>query len=151
MTRRRVCALIPVIAAVALAGCSADQYAGRMAVSGAVTLAGQPLKDGSIIFVPLDAQGTESGAAITAGAYTVPRESGLKPGKYLVRITAGDGRTPDTEAEAAAPGGSTNIVSVDLVPADWNTRSKHEVEVKADGANKFDFNIPTVNPRARRR
>src|SRR5262249_51904441 len=85
--------VVPLLAA-ALAGCS-DPYAGKMEVTGAVKLAGQPLKDGSIIFEPLDGQGTQSGAAITNGEYKIPRPNGLKPGKYLVKITAGDAKTPE--------------------------------------------------------
>jgi hypothetical protein len=119
-----------------------------MEVTGAVTLQGQPLKDGSITFVPLANQGTQSGAAITDGAYAIPRSAGLKPGKYLVQITAGDGKTPADE-EAGNPGGSTNIVSMDLIPEDWNVKSKQEVEVKPAGPNRFDFAIPKANTRRR--
>jgi hypothetical protein len=132
-----------------LAGCS-DQYAGRMAVSGNVTLEGQPLDGGSISFEPID-QGldTRAGGEVKNGRFSIPRESGLKPGKYLVRLTAGDGKTPTNE-EAGAPGGSTNIISVDRIPEDWNVNSKHEVEVKADGSNTFEFPIPKANPKARK-
>jgi hypothetical protein len=133
----------------ALGGCS-DPHAGLSEITGVVKLVGEPLKDGSISFVPQEGQGTQSGAPIVNGAYTVPRKNGLKAGKYLVKITAGDGRTPSNE-EAGNPGGSTNIVSVDQVPEDWNTKSKKEVTVKANEPNKFDFDIPNVNPRARRR
>src|SRR5438552_5090261 len=97
------CSLVSIVAAV-LAGCS-DPYAGRMEVSGEVKLQGQPLKEGSILFEPLGGQGTQSGSSITNGKYTIPRQSGLKPGKYLVRLTAGDGKTPAATEEAAAPGG----------------------------------------------
>jgi hypothetical protein len=135
--------LIAFAATAVVAGCS-DSYAGRMEVSGTVKLKGQPLKDGSITFVPLDGQDTQNGSAILKGAYKIPRQSGLKPGKYLVQITSGDGKTPANE-EIAAPGGSTNIVSVDLIPEDWNTRSKQQVEVKSNDANKFNFDIPNVN------
>ena len=44
--------------------------------------------------------------------------------------------------EAAAPGGSTNIVSLDRIPEDWNVRSKQQVEVRAKGPNTFNFDIP---------
>jgi hypothetical protein len=132
------------LAALLPAGCS-DPYAGRMEVSGAVKLKGEPLKDGSITFVPLDGQGTQSGAPIENGVYKVPRKSGLKPGKYLVQITSGDGKTPAAGDEAAAPGGSTNIVSLDRIPEDWNVRSKQQVEVRAKGPNTFNFDIPNVN------
>jgi hypothetical protein len=138
------------LAAVPLAGCS-DPYAGRQEITGAVTLAGQPLKAGTITFFPLEGQGTQSGSGIDNGTYKVPRQNGLKPGKYRIEITAGDGKTPANNEEAGGPGGSTNIVSVDLVPEDWNTKSKREVTVKPDGSNKIDFDIPNVNPRARRR
>ncbi len=131
------------------AGCS-DQYAGRVAVSGKITLQGQPLKAGTISFVPLEKQDTQSGAPVENGDYSVPRPKGLKPGKYLIQITSGDGKTPVNEDDAAGPGGSTNIVSVDLIPEDWNVKSTRQVDVKADGANKFDFDIPNVNTRKRR-
>jgi hypothetical protein len=126
-------------ALVVLAGCS-DQYKGRSAISGKVQLKGQPIKEGSISFEPLEGQDTRGGAPISNGAYEIPRPNGLKPGKYLVRVTAGDGKTP-ADDEAAGPGGNTNIVSKDLVPPEWNVRSKQEVTVKADEPNKFDFDI----------
>jgi hypothetical protein len=137
----------PAVALLALAGCS-DPYAGQMEVTGTVKLKGQPLKEGMILFVPLNEQGTdrgnqstESGAMIVDGEYKIPREKGLKPGKYLVRITSGDGKTPSNE-EAGNPGGSTNIVSVDRIPPEWNTQSDQKVEVKSSGPNKFDYDIP---------
>jgi hypothetical protein len=145
--------------AVAWAGCS-DPYGGRMEVTGSVTLEGQPLKDGLIMFSPLDQQDTPSGASIVNGKYDIPRQNGLKPGKYLVRLTSGDGKTiargarQDKNApkeQAAAPGGSTNIVSLDRIPEEWNVRSKQEREVKANGVNRFDFDIPSANTSRRNR
>lgn len=133
-----------------LAGCS-DEYGGRKQVTGNVTIKGQAIKEGIITFIPLDGQGTESGAPILNGKYKVPRNQGLKAGKYLVRMTAGDGKSPDADAEAGAPGGSTNIVSVDLVPDDWSVKTKQQVEVKESGANNFDFSIPDYNPKAKKK
>ena len=128
-----------------VAGCS-DQYAGRYAVSGTVSLEGKPLDHGEIEFHPLDEQGTLSGAPITDGQYEIPRSAGLKPGKYLVRITSGDGMTQDirSEDEIAQPGGSTNIISVDRIPPEWNERSEKQVEVKDESA-EFNFAIPKAN------
>jgi hypothetical protein len=151
-----LCSLISV--ATALSGGCSDPYGGRMEVSGNVKLQGQPIKDGSIIFEPLEKQDTHGGAQIADGAYQVPRERGLKPGKYLVRLTAGDGKTParlgaregKDKQEAAAPGGSTNILSMDMIPDDYNVRSKQEIEVRSDRVNRFDFDIPKATiPRKR--
>ena len=138
--------LLPLMVALS-AGCS-DKYGGRMEVTGAVKLQGQPLKDGLIRFVPLDGQDTSSGGSIVNGEYKIPRANGLKPGKYLVQLTSGDGKTPNDE-EAGGPGGSTNIVSVDQIPDEWNARSKQQVEVKSSGANRFDFDVP-LNPRLKK-
>jgi hypothetical protein len=148
---RRILIHSPVLLTVTvlLAGCF-DSYGGRMAVSGAVKLEGQPLHDGSITFVPLDGQDTQGGAGILNGEYSIDRQHGLKPGKYLVRLTSGDGKTPVKEEEIAGPG-STNIVSVDRIPPEWNTASTQQVEVKASGSNKFDFDIPHINPRLKKR
>jgi hypothetical protein len=140
---RRLVERAMLIAVAILAGCS-DPSAPR-AVSGFVKLEGQPLKEGSISFEPLDKQGTKSGAPIIDGEYDIPADHGLKPGMYVVQITAGDGKTPANVDEIAAPGGGTNIVSVDLVPEDWNTKSQQVIEIKPSGPNRFDFDIPRAN------
>ena len=130
-------------------GC-ADPHGGRMEVSGSVKVQGQPLKDAAIRFVPLDKQDTEGGGPVTAGEYRIPKPIGLKPGHYLVQITAGDGKTTANE-EAGAPGGSTNIVSFELIPEEWNVKSKQKRAVTASGPNRFDFEIPNFNtPRKKR-
>lgn len=149
-------ALFTLVVAVFVAvvpGCG-DSYGGRVTVTGKVTVKGEPLKEASISFEPLDGQGTRGGAGVTAGAYSIPRDAGLKPGKYLVRLTAGDGKTPagNPEVEAGGPGGNTNIVSIDLIPPDYGVSSKQTVTVTAEGPNAFDFDLPAlVTPKPRKR
>jgi hypothetical protein len=144
MIPRRLSAVVLAFVIVALVGCSNSSSGGRVEVSGTVKLKDQPLKTGIVMFEPLDGQDTAVNATLTDGEYAVAREFGLKPGKYLIRVTAGDGKTPvnplDPEA-GPGPTGGTNIVSKDLVPADWNVNSKQEVTVTKDGPNKFDFDI----------
>lgn len=142
-TRRLVIPLALAPVAALLAGCH-DPYAGREPVSGTVTLKGEPLKEGSIQFYPLDNQDTSGGCGVADGKFRLDRKDGLKPGKYQVRLTAGDGKTPANEEEVAGPGGNTNIVSVDLIPPDWSEDSKQQVEVKAGQANEFTFAVPNT-------
>ncbi len=124
----------------AFGGC-ADQYGDRQALSGAVSFKGKPIPNGYISFDPLDKQTTKSGSMIVAGVYKVTRESGLLPGRYTVRISAGDGKT-EAASGNAGPGGSTNIVSKELVPAEWNSKSTKEAAVKKGDKNEFNFDIP---------
>jgi hypothetical protein len=139
--------LVAAAAGLVLAGCS-DPYAGRAEVSGTVQFKGQAIKDGAVIeFAPLEGQDTGANAVVTGGAFLIPRQSGLKPGRYLIRVTAGDGVTPERPAgpdDAPGPSGrgSTNIVSRDLVPPEWGRDSKKEVTVGKDGPNRFEFAIP---------
>ena len=153
MRSARFTLVVALVAAFALPGCG-DPYGGRVAVKGKVTVKGEPLKEASISFEPLDGQGTRGGAGVAAGAYAIPRDAGLKPGKYLVRLTAGDGKTPagDPAAEAGGPGGNTNIVSIDLIPPDYGVSAKQTVTVTADGPNAFDFDLPALaTPKPRKR
>ena len=124
----------------AIVGCS-DPYGGRKAVSGKASLASGPIKDGALWLDPLDGQDTPGFAHIVNGEFQIPRESGVKVGKYRVRLSAGDGKTPFNEEEAGGAGGSTNIVSKELVPSSWGPLSKQEITVSNDGPNQFDFDI----------
>jgi hypothetical protein len=139
---RLVTVLLVVLLAVS--GCSGDQYQGRFAISGTAKFRDQPLKNGIVLFEPLDGQDTGANALITDGEFKVSRMSGLKVGKYLVRVTAGDGKTavnPTNPDEPPGPGGGGNIISRELIPASWNTQSKQEVTVQAEGPNTFPFDI----------
>jgi hypothetical protein len=64
--------LLVFAAAVLAAGCF-DSSGGRMEVTGKVNLVGQPIQDGTILFLPLDKQDTQQGAQITNGVYKIPR------------------------------------------------------------------------------
>jgi hypothetical protein len=147
MNKRIAAFAFAAIYGLAVVGCG-DSSDGREDVSGTVKLKGQPIKDGAIVmFEPLENQGTATNVAVTGGTFTIPRATGLRPGRYLVRVTAGDGKTPVNPTnpdEPPGPGGpkGTNIISKELVPRDWNVNSKQEVAVKKGGPNKFDFDIP---------
>jgi hypothetical protein len=63
-------------------------------VTGTVKLKGQPLKEGFISFSPLENQNTQAQVLIASGSYRMEQKHGLRPGKYLIRVSAGDGKTP---------------------------------------------------------
>jgi hypothetical protein len=127
------------------AGCS-DSNDGRLPISGKVKLHGQPIADGAIVlFEPLEKQDSAGSVTVSGGEYEIPRVVGLKPGKYLVRVTAGDGKTavnPVDSGQPPGPTGGRNIISKELIPPDWNVNSQQKVTVTKGGPNKFDFDIP---------
>jgi hypothetical protein len=136
--------LFGLAAVMCVAGCGGSDD-GRMAVSGTVKFKDAPIKDGAIVkFVPDEQQGTEGLVMTTGGGYTLPRANGLKPGKYTVTVSLGDGKTavnPVNPDEPPEPGGGTNIVSKELIPPEWNRKSTQHVTVTADGPNEFNFDI----------
>jgi hypothetical protein len=72
----------------ALAGCGWGETLG-VGVSGMVTYKGQPIKEGTISFIPMSGtNGPNGGANIDEGRYAIPRGAGLAPGKYRVEIRA---------------------------------------------------------------
>ena len=121
------------------AGCGKDD--GRVSVTGTVKMGGQPIKDGAIVqLFPQEQQGTEGQAMTAGGAFTVPKENGLKPGKYLVKMILADGKPGTGGGDAPGPAGS-NLMSKDLIPPKWGSQSKETVTVTKEGPNKFDFVI----------
>ncbi|HXG12894.1 MAG TPA: hypothetical protein VNK04_24265 [Gemmataceae bacterium] len=122
-----------------LSGCGDPRN--RQEVTGEVTLKGQPVDDGIILFAPVDGQETGDGAQIVNGKYRIPKEKGLSPGKYRVSIYAGDGRSgagdasPDSPYAGSRPG-------KERIPPQYNEKSKIIKEVTPGGPNKFDFDIP---------
>jgi hypothetical protein len=129
------------LALLLLGGCGDD---GRRAVKGRVTLGGENLYQGTIMFVPLDpASATQVSAVIKNGRYSIPQQGGLQLGKYRVAISSPDGSTPDTQAAPnATPGPTGNFSSKDRIPPEYNRDSTLEVEVRGSKPHTFDFPIP---------
>ncbi len=121
-------------------GCG-DRFDGRVEVNGTVTLKGQSITDATVSFSPLEGQSTQAQVMVTDGKYRIERQTGLKPGKYLIRVSKGDGKTVYLGDQPPGPT-NTNIISKELVPDDWNVNSKQERTVTKDSPNTFDFSIP---------
>ena len=142
--------LLVALAAIVSAGGCGDDAGGRQAVSGTVTLKGKPVETGMLEFRPAagtseagTSEGvtyTRSGAVIADGKFQIPKEKGLVPGRYKVSISA-----PDKHHKLGGdelPGPTSSRTSKDLIPPEYNLKTKLEVEVKKDGPNTFDFAVP---------
>ena len=109
-------------------------------VSGKVTFDGAPVDDGQIEFEPQGA-GRMAFAIVSAGQYATPKDRGVQPGKYLVRITASrsTGKTAKTDAfirdEAAA------TINEQFIPAKYNSTSQLEIEITPSEAIEHNFEL----------
>ena len=114
----------------------------REAVSGTVTLDGQPLPKGLIQFLPSSAKEVMSGGAVIEdGKFSIARNEGLLPGIYRVDITSSAGSEPLTPGEPPGPAKTTKTTPKDLIPQQYNLKSTLTAEVKAAAANTFDFTL----------
>lgn len=124
--------------ALALAAGCGGGVEGRYAVSGTVKFKGALLDKGVIEFADPKVPGTAGVAEIQNGQYSLPRERGLAPGTYTVRISSGQ---PAPAPKDNIPGESPPPAP-DRIPQEYNTKSKLKAEVKADGENTINFSIP---------
>jgi len=112
-----------------LVGCSHEPR--LHAVSGSVTLEGQPIPDGDILFITPD--GTRG-----------PDPAKVVGGKYELKTTAGKKRV-EISASKIRPGGARGAggepVAEEYVPARYNTQSELTAEVQAQQKNRIDFEL----------
>ena len=110
----------------------------RGAVKGKVTLDGEPLQEGRIMFEPTGGnQGPVAGGSIEGGAYEIGVEKGVVVGKNLVRINAI--RKTGKKVKSIM---SDEMVdeTVEAIPGKYNTNSTLEKDVRA-GDNVLDFEL----------
>jgi hypothetical protein len=123
--------------AILSAGCGKSDPLKRQAVSGEVTLEGAPLAAGTVTFEPKSG-GTMSGSPILAGKFEIPKEQGLSPGEYTVRLSsAGD----ELAAAEEAPGES-NRMAIELIPEEYGTKSSLLVTIKEGEENFVKLDVP---------
>jgi hypothetical protein len=134
-----------VLVAVALASGCGGSGPPRAAIHGRVTVAGQPLAGGRILFIPVAPnEGPAVSARIVGGEYQLSRKEGPAIGANRVEIE-GDlnlGFALDDEAAYAQRGGAP--LPPDPIPLEFNRRSTLTVEVKAGEDNAYDVTVPNV-------
>jgi hypothetical protein len=124
-----------------MSGCGGSSQ-GPYAISGSVNVDGAPLEKGNISFQPTQQQPTSSGAVVSGGKFTVPRESGLMVGNYRVVVNAAVPGTGGQVNPEALPG-DPPAPPKEMIPPDWNVASKQSIDVKSEGPFAFDFEIST--------
>lgn len=136
---KRIFALISgFVFALSFVGCN-NQGAGLYEVTGEVYFNGELLDQGTIRFDPDDPQTSSGGGAtIEKGKYTIPKERGLKPGHYTIRVSSGNPEKMERPKEAP---GEARPVAEDRIPPTWNVASTNKVEVVV-GKNTFSHRIP---------
>ncbi len=127
--RARFCHFLATfLACSALLGCSGSREEPTYDVSGTVTLDGAPLADGFINFESDPPDGQPSGSAqITKGNYATKSRAGKKK----VTITA-------NKSTGEKDSGGFDI-TVNWLPARYNSNSILKAEITPQGPNKFDF------------
>ncbi len=119
-------------------GCGQGNPRGRRAISGRVTLDGQPLDAGNIRFLPQEADGVGSGAVIANGEHRLDKLQGLPPGTYRVQIFATGDALPPEEIGIA---GGFPPPGTERIPPQYNTASTLTIEVAERGSTTFDFDL----------
>jgi hypothetical protein len=114
-----------------LTGCGGS---GLTPVSGLVSLDGQPLKEGTIHFAPLDGQAPSDAAEIHEGQFTAQ----LHRTKYKVEIHAT--KLIDTGAKLDEKGPGGGPTAVELLPSRYNTQSELTLTVAVPTSDaRFDL------------
>ena len=117
-------------------GC--ESSSDRAALEGIVTLDGEPLPDGQIVFLPqADATGPSAGSTIENGNYSVPADMGLFAGNFRVEITA----ERKTGRKIVGFLGEEVDQVENYLPARYNDQSELVAQVEAGRKNTFDFEL----------
>jgi hypothetical protein len=121
------------------AGCGSSDGLNRQAMTGRVTLDGQPLKNGAILFEPATQQsGTAVGATIREGSFMISKDQGAIPGSYRVRIYA------SSEKQAPPAKGQTERTPrpmIERLPAQYNAQTQLRADVAVKPINKYRFDL----------
>jgi hypothetical protein len=141
ISRRGAMLLVALLVLSVLAGCS-DGGPPRGSITGKVTVAGQPLKEGRILFKPqAPNHGPAVSAAVRDGAYSLDDSDGPVLGANRVEVEASPnlGFAIDDEAAFAKRQGAP--LPANPIPSEFNSKSTLAVDVQ-EGENVFNVPIP---------
>ncbi len=129
-------------------GCGGGvEYEGdeRAAVSGTVTLDGNPLPFGTITLVPVG-QGRRASGVIDEGNYSIPEEQGPNLGEYKVEILGfpkpaeGEGEDEEEEGGDDDEEGGGALEDNTMVGSEYNTETTLTATI-VSGENTHNFEV----------
>lgn len=133
-------ASLPIFLLLTVMGCGpGDDGLDRQAVSGKITLDGQPLAQGVIRFQPESSDATtEVSAPITDGSYSFTSSTGPVPGTYKIGISSA--QDPQfVIPEGQSPGEFRPPPAKETVPDKYNVKTELTATVKAGQTEAIDF------------
>lgn len=136
------------VTCLAASGCGGNSS--RIAVEGEVTLGGEPISAGSIVFKPaFQEKGFQVGTKIVDGKYRFTRDDGPIPARYRVEIYE-DEKNPfpldDPQAFAEQMDKDpSKVLPNNRVPETYNRQSTLTAEPSAD-QTQFNFHLKTSQP-----
>lgn len=146
-----LCLCVLTLVSLCALGCAPKEK--RCALSGAVTLDGDPVPTGVVNFVPEDADPTKGsvGASvdIVDGAYAMDPKHGalLLPGKYKVQVNVSytiDKKTKEVVDINDVKDGNVDplsVTTVNSVPEKWGAQSEQVVDVPEQKTMTYDINM----------
>ena len=139
----RIGSVVVALAVLACMGCGEPKNKhGRLPFSGTVTLDGQPLAGGYLIFEPKAGQPTQSGGMIHEGKFEVATDAGAAPGLYSVAIFSGADPPPNNHAPGTPEYESASMrTRGEQVPTKYNADTTLTAEVKSGEENVFTFDL----------
>lgn len=133
------------ILSILLLGCSKSDMP-RGAITGNVTVGGQPLQSGRILFLPCDGnKGPTVTIPVVNGMYVAAKQEGPLVGPQRVEVEADVnlGFPLDDEESFARRGGLP--LPQQWIPPQFNRDSQLKTDIAAKKANVFDIAIPAGN------
>jgi len=127
------------LAVAAIAGCG-EPGRGGLRVAGSVTLDGQPMPAGSVVFVPTG-KGHKAAGEIVAGEFVIDESDGPIPGQYRVEVYASESSDVPLDDPLAYARSAPHVPPPNPVAARFNTQSTLRETVAADGENSFSFQV----------
>ena len=117
-----------------LAGCG-GAGGGKAAVTGTVTLDGQPVSAGTVTFVKSEGGAVREGAVVRDGAF----EAKIPPGTYRVEVT-GQKVTGKRKQKGFDGKDEELVITEEMFPARYNTQSELREEIKS-GTNTVKLDL----------
>lgn len=130
-----------------IVGCGGGDSLERVAVSGSVTIAGEPVPNGVVRFRPVgETQGPMANTMITNGRYEIPQDQGPVAGNYEVRVQAyEDPRAAGNATASSSPAVPSDKLNQKL-PSDHSAEDDPgpETAVPKESNRTFSVMIPPL-------